>query len=269
MTEALKDERDFQESIQGPIMKLPKVLDLAAAIGLHESVLRDVKIAGGVRLDASDVEVLTLPCIQILLAAKRDAKVWIDRPSDAFIRAFEDLGLGWAEGMSELRGAESGMPEAHSIAPSAASEMETAVGASMENAAMVVEPAAEPASAASNLRILTIDDSKTMRDMLMLTLADAGFDVIQAVDGKDGVDLLERENVDVVITDINMPRMDGYEVVRQLRARPEHKTTPILVLTTESEAEKKNIAREAGATGWLVKPFDPERLVATVRKVAC
>ena len=136
-------------------------------------------------------------------------------------------------------------------------------------------PAAQPdlieesMAAVSNIRILTIDDSKTMRDMLMLTLADAGFDVIQAVDGKDGIDMLERENVDVVITDINMPRMDGYEVVRQLRARPEHKTTPILVLTTESEAEKKNIAREAGATGWLVKPFDPERLVATVRKVAC
>jgi two-component system chemotaxis response regulator CheY len=127
----------------------------------------------------------------------------------------------------------------------------------------------ESAAAMGNIRILTIDDSKTMRDMLMLTLADAGFDVIQAVDGKEGIDMLERENVDVVITDINMPRMDGYEVVRQLRARPEHKTTPILVLTTESEAEKKNIAREAGATGWLVKPFDPERLVATVRKVAC
>src|SRR5690606_37309853 len=102
----------------------------------------------------------------------------------------------------------------------------------------------ESASAVSNIRILTIDDSKTMRDMLMLTLVDAGFDVIQAVDGKDGIDMLERENVDVVITDINMPRMDGYEVVRQLRARPEHKTTPILVLTTESEAEKKNVARE-------------------------
>jgi two-component system chemotaxis response regulator CheY len=127
----------------------------------------------------------------------------------------------------------------------------------------------ESMPAVGNLRILTIDDSKTMRDMLMLTLVDAGFDVIQAVDGKDGIDMLERENVDVVITDINMPRMDGYEVVHQLRARPEHKTTPILVLTTESEAEKKNIARAAGATGWLVKPFDPERLVATVRKVAC
>jgi two-component system chemotaxis response regulator CheY len=117
-------------------------------------------------------------------------------------------------------------------------------------------------------RILTIDDSKTMRDMLMLTLAEAGFDVLQAVDGQDGLDVLGKEQVDVVITDINMPRMDGYEVIRQLRSNPSHKTTPILVLTTESEAEKKNLAREAGATGWMVKPFDPDRLVATVRKVA-
>ncbi|HEY4141449.1 MAG TPA: response regulator, partial [Pseudolabrys sp.] len=119
-------------------------------------------------------------------------------------------------------------------------------------------------------RILTIDDSKTMRDMLMLTLAEAGFDVLQAVDGQDGLDVLEGmdRKPDVIITDINMPRMDGYEVIRNLRKNPAHKSTPILVLTTESEAEKKNLAREAGATGWMVKPFDPERLIATVRKVA-
>ncbi|MGA2565828.1 MAG: response regulator [Pseudolabrys sp.] len=117
-------------------------------------------------------------------------------------------------------------------------------------------------------RILTIDDSKTMRDMLMLTLAEAGFDVLQAVDGQDGLDVLVNERVDVVITDINMPRMDGYEVIRQLRKNPNHKTTPILVLTTESEGDKRNLAREAGATGWMVKPFDPDRLVETVRKVA-
>jgi two-component system chemotaxis response regulator CheY len=119
-------------------------------------------------------------------------------------------------------------------------------------------------------RILTIDDSKTMRDMLMLTLAEAGFDVVQAVDGQDGLDVLGKETapIDVIITDINMPRMDGYEVIRNLRRDPNHKTTPILVLTTESDADKKNLAREAGATGWMVKPFDPDRLVATVRKVA-
>jgi two-component system, chemotaxis family, chemotaxis protein CheY len=117
-------------------------------------------------------------------------------------------------------------------------------------------------------RILTIDDSKTIRDMLMLTLADAGFDVLQAVDGKDGLDVLDREQVDVVITDINMPKMDGYEVIRHMRSNSAHKTTPILVLTTESEADKKNLARAAGATGWMVKPFDPDRLIATINKVA-
>jgi two-component system, chemotaxis family, chemotaxis protein CheY len=269
-------------------MKLPKVLDLAAAIGLHEDILRDVQAAGGARLDASDVEVLTLPCIQILLAAKRDAKVWIDQPSDAFVSAFADLGLDWADGMNEVP-----EPVVEAVArpvsePASANpvaEMIAEVGTALSagaplqpgmesvpagsNGGAAMDLIEESASAVGNIRILTIDDSKTMRDMLMLTLVDAGFDVIQAVDGKDGIDMLERENVDVVITDINMPRMDGYEVVRQLRARPEHKATPILVLTTESEAEKKNIAREAGATGWLVKPFDPERLIATVRKVAC
>jgi two-component system, chemotaxis family, chemotaxis protein CheY len=117
-------------------------------------------------------------------------------------------------------------------------------------------------------RILTIDDSKTMRDMLMLTLEEAGFEVLQAVDGQHGLDVLGQERVDVIITDINMPKLDGYGVIRNLRSNPVHKTTPILVLTTESDAEKKVIAREAGATGWMVKPFDPDRLIATIRKVA-
>lgn len=267
-----------------PAMKLPNVLDISAAIGLHEMVLRDVQATGGVRIDASEVEVLTLPCVQILLAAKRDAAVTIEQPSEAFVAAFTDLGLDWAEGMKEPpQAAPAGsvveavpapvdeMPAMQAAEPEALPEPEAA---QMPEALPMPEAVSEPdlieqSVTANNIRILTIDDSKTMRDMLMLTLADAGFDVIQAVDGKEGVDLLERENVDVVITDINMPRMDGYEVVRQLRARPEHKTTPILVLTTESEVDKKNIAREAGATGWLVKPFDPERLIATVRKVAC
>jgi two-component system chemotaxis response regulator CheY len=116
-------------------------------------------------------------------------------------------------------------------------------------------------------RVLTIDESKTIRDMLMLTLADAGFEVLQAVDGQDGLDVLSKQPVDVVITDINMPRMDGYEVIRQMRRNSAHKTIPILVLTTESETDKKNLAREAGATGWMVKPFDPDRLIATINKV--
>ena len=117
-------------------------------------------------------------------------------------------------------------------------------------------------------RILTIDDSKTMRDMLLLTLTDAGFEVLQGVDGEDGLAVLGDQKVDVIITDINMPKMDGYEVIRQLRQNPRHKTTPILVLTTESDSDKRTIARSAGATGWMVKPFDPEGLIAVINKVS-
>jgi len=117
-------------------------------------------------------------------------------------------------------------------------------------------------------RILTIDDSRTIRDMLMLTLTDAGYDVLQGVDGQDGIDVLGDKQVDVIITDINMPKMDGYEVIRHLRRSPVHKVTPILVLTTESDKDKKMLARDAGATGWMVKPFDPENLIATIRKVS-
>ena len=106
--------------------------------------------------------------------------------------------------------------------------------------------------------------------MLMLTLVEAGFDVIQAVDGQDGLDVLgkEKEQVDVIITDINMPRMDGFGVIEGVRADPNHRATPVLVLTTESDAVKKQRARDAGATGWIVKPFDPAKLVDAVRRVA-
>ena len=119
-----------------------------------------------------------------------------------------------------------------------------------------------------NKRILTIDNSKTMRDMLMMTLVEAGFDVLQAVDGQDGLDVLGNERVDVVITDINMPKMDGYEVIRQLRAQAGPQDDADSGADDRERAEKRNLAREAGATGWLVKPFDPDRLVATIRKVS-
>jgi CheY-like chemotaxis protein len=215
-------------------MKLPKVLDLSAAISLHEAVLRDVQASGGVRLDASDVEVLTLPCIQILLAAKREAMVWIDQPSEAFVSAFADLGLDWADGMKEPVAP---APEPAAANPVAEMVAKVAVELAVEapvQPAIESAPASEAgegtamdlieesASAVGNIRILTIDDSKTMRDMLMLTLADAGFDVIQAVDGKDGIDLLERENVDVVITDIpgpNTRRRRFWSSPRRVRPR--------------------------------------------------
>ena len=116
--------------------------------------------------------------------------------------------------------------------------------------------------------VLTVDDSRTMRDMLLMALEDAGYTVIQAVDGIDGLETLAAQGADVVITDINMPRMDGFGFIEGMRADPNHRTTPVLVLTTESDAEKKARARAAGATGWIVKPFDPAKLVDAVRRVA-
>lgn len=117
--------------------------------------------------------------------------------------------------------------------------------------------------------ILTVDDSRTMRDMLKLALTDAGHTVIQAEDGVHGVEVLaQADNVDVIITDINMPRMDGYGFIDHVRKDPKNRGIPILVLTTESEPAKKQRARDAGATGWIVKPFDPVKLVAAIRRVS-
>jgi len=118
--------------------------------------------------------------------------------------------------------------------------------------------------------ILTVDDSRTMRDMLAMALGDAGFTVVQAVDGEDGLAVLDLHSaeVDVIITDINMPKLDGYGVIQHMRERPEYDDLPILVLTTESDQEKKERARKLGATGFIIKPFNPTGLVDVLRKVA-
>ena len=116
--------------------------------------------------------------------------------------------------------------------------------------------------------VLTVDDSRTMRDMLRLALADAGFRVVQAEDGVHGLEVLKGETPNVIVTDINMPRMDGFGFIENVRSDARHRAIPILVLTTESDAAKKDRARRAGATGWIVKPFDPVRLVDAVRRVA-
>jgi len=117
--------------------------------------------------------------------------------------------------------------------------------------------------------ILTVDDSKTMRDMLKLALGGDGHNVIQAEDGVNGIEALQSAGaVDVIITDINMPRMDGFGFIDHVRRDPRNRAIPILVLTTESEPAKKQRARDAGATGWIVKPFDPQKLLAAVRRVS-
>jgi len=116
--------------------------------------------------------------------------------------------------------------------------------------------------------VLTVDDSRTMREMLMLALSNAGYCVVQAEDGMHGLEVLKDARPDVIITDINMPRMDGFGFIEGVRGDDLHRAVPILVLTTESDATKKDRARRAGATGWIVKPFDPIKLVEAIRRVA-
>ncbi|MFZ1377988.1 MAG: response regulator [Geothrix sp.] len=115
--------------------------------------------------------------------------------------------------------------------------------------------------------ILTVDDSSTMRQMITFTLKGAGFDVLEAGDGVEALEVAAGKKLDLIVTDVNMPRMDGITLVQRLRALPQFKFTPILVLTTESDASMKMKGKEAGATGWIVKPFSPEKLLDTVNKV--
>ncbi len=123
-----------------------------------------------------------------------------------------------------------------------------------------------------NKTILTVDDSRAMRDLLKMALTSAGYDVVQAEDGVHGLEVLEEvlvgESPDVIITDINMPRMDGFGFMEAVREDQRLRGVPILVLTTEFSPEKKQRARDAGATGWIVKPFDSEKLITAIRRVA-
>lgn len=114
--------------------------------------------------------------------------------------------------------------------------------------------------------LLIVDDSASMRQMVSFTLQDAGYDVIAAANGKDALAKIENKQIAMVITDLNMPEMDGIELIRNLRALPGFKFTPIVMLTTESQAAKKMAGKQAGASGWIVKPFKPEQLLSTIKR---
>lgn len=115
--------------------------------------------------------------------------------------------------------------------------------------------------------VLIVDDSSTMRQIVRATLANAGFAVVEAENGREAIERLPFAKPHLVITDLNMPVMDGLTFIRAVRAQPAYRHTPILMLTTESDERKKQEGREAGATGWLVKPFNPERMLAIIGKV--
>ena len=247
--------RASEQAAEAEMITLPAVLDLAAAEALQATLRQRLNGGRDCTLDASKVENLLLPGMQVILAALRsNEKVAVVDPSAIFCAAFEDAAISWHSTSGAPAAPIAVMDEGEPAAPAAAAETAPA------------EPAEDGPPRPK--RILTIDDSKTMRDMLRFTLVDAGYDVLQAVDGQDGIDVLARERVDVVITDINMPKLDGYGVIRHMRADAGYDDTPILVLSTESDQKTKDIGRDAGATGWLVKPFDPAQLVEIVRQVA-
>ncbi|MCX7161782.1 MAG: response regulator [Betaproteobacteria bacterium] len=115
--------------------------------------------------------------------------------------------------------------------------------------------------------ILAVDDSASIRQMVAFTLKSSGYDVVEAVDGMDGLEKAKARSFDLILTDQNMPRMDGLTLIKSLRALAQYKTVPVLMLTTESSDAMKVQGKAAGATGWLVKPFDPQKLIEVVKKV--
>lgn len=116
-------------------------------------------------------------------------------------------------------------------------------------------------------KILAVDDSASMRQMVVFTLKSAGHEVIEAINGQNALEAAKKHPFNLVVTDVNMPVMDGIALTKQLRALPNYKFVPILILTTESGTDRKQEGKSAGATGWLVKPFNPEQLLATIKRV--
>jgi len=122
-------------------------------------------------------------------------------------------------------------------------------------------------AAMSKPRILSVDDSASIRQMVSFTLNKEGYDVVEATDGKDALSKIGGAPVNMVITDLHMPIMDGIELIKSLRADPAYKFIPIVMLTTESHQDRKDQGRQAGATGWIVKPFKPDQLISVVKKL--
>lgn len=114
---------------------------------------------------------------------------------------------------------------------------------------------------------MSVDDSTSVRQMIAFTLQGAGFEVVEAVDGKDALEKLAKSQVHMIITDLNMPNLDGIGLIKEVRLQPSYKFIPIVMLTTESQDSKKQEGKSAGATGWIVKPFKPEQLLAVIRRV--
>jgi two-component system, chemotaxis family, chemotaxis protein CheY len=261
------------------VFDLPAALDAAGAAALVADM---VKLPHGneISLNAQAVAEVSLGYLQILVSAfKTFPKLTVSGASAEFAEVFDGYGIAFpfaeapavlasvdaapaAEmdfGQVQAAPAEAAPPLVPDVAPviESAPQQDTVSG----------ETPAEASTEAAPKTILTIDDSRTMRDMLRLALGGAGFTVVQAVDGQDGLKVLPQQPVDVIITDINMPKLDGYGVIRAVRADRAYDDTPILVLSTEAEQGSKDIANEAGANGWIVKPFDPEGLVKLINTV--
>ena len=280
---------------------LPATLDQNAAQALADN-LGGLPRSSEIRLNAAAVSVVSPGYLQVLVSAfKTFPNIGVANPSDAFAASFAEYGIDYPPAQptaapqaktsnTELtpvpenlqtppvQAVEMPDPDVSAVEPTPATEGPRSRAIAELPAAQPTAPEAEilplaaageaqTADAAAAKKILTIDDSRTMRDMLRMTLAGAGFTVIQAVDGEDGLNALAQQPVDLIITDINMPKLDGFGVIRAVRSDHAHDDTPILVLSTESEQESKDIAKNAGATGWIVKPFDPEGLVKLVNTV--
>jgi two-component system, chemotaxis family, chemotaxis protein CheY len=267
------------------VFDLPPDIDAAGAAALIADMIK-LPQAHAISLNAAAVSSVSLGYLQVLVSAfKTFPKLTVSAVSAEFAEAFGGYGIAYpfAEpAVADTPAAEIEVPAIVETMPEAAPVEAISIEAMPVEAvapplvpdALALEPAPavqaendSEADAGAARTILTIDDSRTMRDMLRLALGGAGFTVVQAVDGQDGLKVLPQQPVDVIITDINMPKLDGYGVIRAVRSDPTYDDTPILVLSTEAEQGSKDIANEAGANGWIVKPFDPEGLVKLINTV--